>query len=64
MGQLSQKNMEKWKELFEKPTSPSEGGFKQEVNSGSRTSRSAMSSRLETEITASRDRSAPRLIET
>ena len=56
--------MEKWKELFEKPTSPSEGGFKQEVNSGSRTSRSAMSSRLETEITASRDRSAPRLIET
>ena len=58
--------MEKWKELFEKPTSPSEGGMKQEVNSGSRTSRclSAMSSRLETEITASRDRSAPRPIET
>ena len=58
--------MEKWKELFEKPTSPSLGGLKQEDNSGSRTSGclSAMSSRLETEITASRDRSAPRVIET
>ena len=65
-AQLSKANMEKWKELFEKPTSPSIGGFKQEDNSGSRTSRcmSAMSSRLETEITASRDRSAPRVIET